>query len=89
MNETPSKQFERIRRLAAEYWQPLISLGAGIPALLNGLKSLGIPVDAWPSVSSTPIGRYWLIGVGGLLFVIFRFPRIAIIITRLILPPHS
>jgi hypothetical protein len=54
LSHTASEQFEILRQLVARYWQPLVVLMAGIPVVLNVLKSLGVPVGEWPTVASTP-----------------------------------
>jgi tetratricopeptide (TPR) repeat protein len=80
-----SERFEVLRQLAARYWQPLVVFMAGMPVVLNVLKSLGVPVGEWPSVASTPTARYGLIGMGSLIFLLIRLPRIPVAVTRLIL----
>ena len=56
------------RRLIARYWQPLVSLGAAVPAVLNVLKlaqdsGVGISVDHLPGVAATPQQTYLRIAI--------------------------
>lgn len=83
MSGTPSERFELLRQLAAKYWRPIVSWLAGISVVVNSLKALNLPVGQVPGVT----GSYWYIGLGASLFIIIRFPRIAVTITRLILGP--
>jgi formylglycine-generating enzyme required for sulfatase activity len=92
MNEVSAKRFEFLRQLAAKYWKPTISwvtaLTAAISVVLNGLKALGIG-----KLPGTDTLWYWLAGLGAVIFVIIRFPRVTVGITRLLLgssrPPSN
>ena len=78
------KRVERLQQLLSVYWKPVLSLVAGVPVLLNGLKVVGLSV---PLSASTPEGRWLLIAVGVALFTVIRFPRVGALITRWILGP--
>jgi hypothetical protein len=75
----------RLRELVAEYWKPLVTAAAGIPAILNGCKEIGLPVDKLPGIASTTSGRLSLIAIALLAIGAIRFPKIAIGITKWIL----
>jgi hypothetical protein len=80
---------EQIRQRIGQYWKPLATVEAGIPALLNGLKMLGIPVDRVPGVAASTSGRITLICVGVALLAVIRFPRIGLTVTRWIVGPPT
>jgi tetratricopeptide (TPR) repeat protein len=81
------KPLDRLRQLGAHYWQPLVLLLTGIPALLNALRQFFPSLSDLPVTASAPEKRWIGIGVFAFVFVIIRFPRVAIAITRLLLPP--
>ncbi|MCH9008067.1 hypothetical protein IIA29_08685, partial [candidate division KSB1 bacterium] len=62
------------RRLIARYWQPLVSLGAAVPAVLNVLKlaqdsGVGISVEKLPGVAATPQQTYLRIAIFAIIFI--------------------
>jgi len=81
MHKSLAERLEVLRQLAAKYWRPLVSWMTGLSVLLNGLKALDLSVGQVPGVT----GDRWLIVLGAGLFVLVRFPRVAVWITRLIL----
>ena len=86
MSETPSVRFQLLRQLAARYWRPLVTLAAGIPAALSVLqKALELEGRLLLGYESKINVLYWLIGFALFVFVIVRFPKIAVTVTRLIL----
>jgi hypothetical protein len=80
-------RIERLRRLGAHYWKPVLSIGAAIPAALNTLKISGLPIGDLPSIGATPLIKWLTIGIGIFVIAIIRFPRVALVITRLIVGP--
>src|SRR5947209_10160554 len=84
-----AKPFERQRQLAAVYWKPILSAislaVAGLPGALKLLKDLGVSVGEFPELL---LKNWWFpISVGVVVFLLFRFPRVAALVTRIILGP--
>lgn len=80
---------ETLRQLVATYWKPLIALGAGIPAALSVLKTIGVPVEKLAPffASTSPVGRTGMIVLGLMVLLVIRFPPVAVAFTRWILGP--
>ena len=84
MNRSPSERLELLRQLGAKYWRPLLSWTAVISAVVvNGLKALKFKfVTLSPAVTLLiPLGVFVII------YVLYRFPRMYVAITRLIAGP--
>jgi len=81
------KPIERLRKLGAQYWKPVISLADVLLAAFNGLKEIGLLEKDLPGTGTTPATKWTLIGIGVFTFVIIRFPKVALAITRLIIGP--
>ena len=78
--------FTELRRLFAYYWRPLLTLIALVPSLLTILNTLGLSVSKWPERADSVTQRV-LIGLGIVVLVVIRFPKVAYVITKLIVPP--
>ena len=72
-----------LRQGLARYWRRLVSWLTVIFVLLNILKALELEGVQVPGVT----GRPWPIGLGLGLLILVRFPRLARLLTRLILGP--
>jgi len=81
------------RRLIAKYWQPFVLLGSAFTVVLNLLKlaqdaGLKIPIDKLPVagriVGTTQEQIILRVAIFVGLFILIRFPGIAIFITRMI-----
>ena len=72
-----------LRQWLARYWRRLVSWLTVIFVLLNILKALGLEGVQVPGVT----GRPWPIVLGLGLLILVRFPRLARLLTRLILGP--
>ena len=57
-----------------------------MPSLLAILHTLGLPVSKWPE-RADPVTQAVLIGLGIVVLVVIRFPKVAYVITKLIVPP--
>jgi hypothetical protein len=77
MNARP---LNALREVAAAYWKPVASV-------VTAFIALATVVVPHLGLLQTPIGRYGLPGAAIFLFVIIRFPRAAIALTRVILGP--
>ncbi len=83
------KSMEQLRALMASRWKPLISLFAALGVLANSLKESGILSTPFPGVASTSTSRYLIVAICLVIFIVIRFPRVAVSITRLILGSPS
>jgi hypothetical protein len=70
--------FKRLRELGASYWKPLLTLLASSSVVWDVSKLVGITKVQDPS---SQYATYERIGIGLFVFIIIRFPRIAITIT--------
>jgi hypothetical protein len=80
---TPAAGLRVLRQCVARYWRPLLSWLAGMFVVLNGLQALSLPGVSVPGIT----GSAWHTGLGLLLFMLARFPRLARRATRVILGP--
>lgn len=72
-----------LRQWVARYWRPLLSWLAGMFVVLNALQALPLAGVSVPGIT----GSAWQTGLGLLLFMLARFPRLARRATRVILGP--
>jgi len=70
-----------IRQIGARYWKPIVSLLAILPSAFEFINKFS------HGKSTLEPKPWWLLVFGILLLVLVRFPRIAITITRCLLPP--
>jgi formylglycine-generating enzyme required for sulfatase activity/serine/threonine protein kinase len=80
---TPAAGLRLLRQGVARYWRPLLSWLAGTFVVLNGLRALPFAHVSVPGIT----GSAWQTGLGLLLFMLARFPRLARRATRIILGP--
>src|SRR5262249_42309275 len=80
--------FVELRRFFAVYWRPLITLIALIPALLSVLRWIGVPVSVWPGRANR-LTQSFVIGLGVVIVVVVRIPKIAYRVTRWLVPPPA
>ncbi len=78
--------FEGLRRLFAYYWRPILSIFALAPSLLKVLHVVGLPVTQWPERANA-LTQGVLIGLGLVVLMVIRFPKVAFAITKWIVPP--
>jgi hypothetical protein len=75
-----SKGIDTLRQLGAKYWAPAISLLAFLPSAIDFLAK-------FTKGQNYLEPRLWWLFAGGLMVsMVIRFPRIAIFVTRLLLP---
>jgi hypothetical protein len=80
--KTPTA-IDPLRKLAASYWRPLVSILSVVIAIGNGVTKLGVKT---PHFLIGVMDRGFLgIVVGIAVFAVIRFPRVAIGLTRAIL----